>query len=321
MTETRAGTAQIAQVEQATGIARATLRMWERRYGFPQPGRNESDERIYAPEQIDKLRLVRLMMDRGLRPGRLLAMPIKELLGLQQSHQQQPLAGADDPLLQLLRRHEPGGLLKLLSQWSVMLGLERFLVEKIIPLDTLIGQALECGDLQDFEVQVYAESLKLVLSAAMVHLQPGLADAAPRVMLSPMTDELHGPGLLMAQALLTLERCACVPLGAKLSAARIAAAAAAFDADLLVLSCAPATPAKEATNTLVQLRHTLPGPVQIWHVGSRKAVQKASIPGVMALHDLLDMRAAIARYRATRHHASGHVGGTGITPLTDMDEA
>ena len=47
----------IAAVEQATGIARATLRIWERRYGFPQPGRDLRGERSYPGEQIRKLRL------------------------------------------------------------------------------------------------------------------------------------------------------------------------------------------------------------------------------------------------------------------------
>lgn len=319
MTQTGDAMAQIAQVEQATGIARATLRMWERRYGFPQPERNESDERIYAPEQIEKLRLVRLMMDQGLRPGRLLAMPIEALRALAQRPAPRPaMAGLDDPVLQLLRRHQQAALLALLREWCITLGLERLLVEKIAPLNALTAQALACGDLQAFEAQVYAESLRLVLGTAIFNLQPCLDEAAPRVVLAPM-GEPHGPGVLMAQALLALERCACVPLGARLPAAQIAAAVAAFDARLLVLSCAPATAPKEAMSALVQLRHALPAHVDLWHVGSSKAVQKISIPGVMALHDPLDIRAAIANYRtvpSAAHTPCESRDDTGTTPLS-----
>ena len=60
----------IASVEQATGIARATLRIWERRYGFPQPGRDLRGERSYPDDQVRKLRLIADLMAQGHRPGR-----------------------------------------------------------------------------------------------------------------------------------------------------------------------------------------------------------------------------------------------------------
>ena len=37
----------ISQVERDTGLSKDTLRMWERRYGFPQPSRDEFGERLY----------------------------------------------------------------------------------------------------------------------------------------------------------------------------------------------------------------------------------------------------------------------------------
>ena len=36
----------IAAVERDTGLAKDTLRVWERRYGFPQPVRDAFDERL-----------------------------------------------------------------------------------------------------------------------------------------------------------------------------------------------------------------------------------------------------------------------------------
>ena len=49
----------ISAVERETGIPKDLLRMWERRYGFPLPGRDEHGDRVYPREQIDKLRLLR----------------------------------------------------------------------------------------------------------------------------------------------------------------------------------------------------------------------------------------------------------------------
>ena len=49
-------TLSIAAVERDTGLSKDTLRVWERRYGFPTPGRDTLGERAYPLEQVEKLR-------------------------------------------------------------------------------------------------------------------------------------------------------------------------------------------------------------------------------------------------------------------------
>jgi DNA-binding transcriptional MerR regulator len=44
----------IAEIERETGIKRDTLRVWERRYGFPTPLRNEQGVRMYPSEQLSR---------------------------------------------------------------------------------------------------------------------------------------------------------------------------------------------------------------------------------------------------------------------------
>ena len=41
----------IAAVERDTGLSKDTLRVWERRYNFPQPGRDAHGERLFCTEQ------------------------------------------------------------------------------------------------------------------------------------------------------------------------------------------------------------------------------------------------------------------------------
>src|SRR6478735_862598 len=61
----------IAAVERDTGLSKDTLRVWERRYGFPTPVRDQHDERLYSTDQLEKLRLLRLLIDYGHRPGKI----------------------------------------------------------------------------------------------------------------------------------------------------------------------------------------------------------------------------------------------------------
>ena len=48
--ETDTGLFAIGTVERDTGIGRDRLRIWERRYGFPVPERNEKGETVYSAE-------------------------------------------------------------------------------------------------------------------------------------------------------------------------------------------------------------------------------------------------------------------------------
>jgi hypothetical protein len=53
-------------VAERTGIAAGTIRMWEQRYGFPEPQRLPSGYRRYTPEDVETLRRVQAYRRRGL---------------------------------------------------------------------------------------------------------------------------------------------------------------------------------------------------------------------------------------------------------------
>src|SRR5579883_3237786 len=69
----------IAVVERETGLSKDTLRVWERRYGFPIPARNRHGERVYAEEQVVKLRVLSRLLDLGFRPGQIVHRSLSEL--------------------------------------------------------------------------------------------------------------------------------------------------------------------------------------------------------------------------------------------------
>jgi DICT domain-containing protein len=48
----------ISQVAEQTGLAPGTIRIWEQRFGFPEPRHAPSGHRVYTPEDVRKLRRV-----------------------------------------------------------------------------------------------------------------------------------------------------------------------------------------------------------------------------------------------------------------------
>nr|BFD63771.1 hypothetical protein BdHM001_24520 [Bdellovibrio sp. HM001] len=57
----------IDQVNQLTGLSQATLRNWEKRYGFPKPQRSEGGHRLYDVNEVKKIREVVSLCKGGIK--------------------------------------------------------------------------------------------------------------------------------------------------------------------------------------------------------------------------------------------------------------
>ncbi len=57
----------IGVVARMTGIPVATLRVWERRYGFPDAGRTAGGHRLYSESEVSRLRWVKSTIDEGMQ--------------------------------------------------------------------------------------------------------------------------------------------------------------------------------------------------------------------------------------------------------------
>ena len=92
----------IGVVERDTGIGRDTLRVWERRYGFPEPLRTDRGERMYSEVQLRRLQRIRRLLDQGLRPGKLLPLDDAALDALEAELQPVTPKPVDDTVNALL---------------------------------------------------------------------------------------------------------------------------------------------------------------------------------------------------------------------------
>src|SRR3954469_22974005 len=98
-----------------TGVSSDTLRMWERRYGFPKPERNESQVRVYTDADIERLVLISRALKAGFRSGEVIHRGPAELRGLLASSPRSELESyrhtpTIESLLALLLRDDPDGL-------------------------------------------------------------------------------------------------------------------------------------------------------------------------------------------------------------------
>jgi methanogenic corrinoid protein MtbC1 len=292
----------IADVEQATGIARATLRIWERRYGFPRPGRDARGERSYPPEQVFKLRRVAELMAQGHRPGRLVRLEPAQLdalelpgTGLQAARS--ATAAADDPVLEPLRNHDAVALRSLLEGQVRSAGLAGFICREMPRMNAVVGDAWSCGALQVYEEHLYTECVQQLLRTQIAQLPPAAA-GSPRVLLATFPEESHGLGLLMAQAMFMLEGWACTSLGVRVPVAQVVSACSAFRTDAVGLSFTASANPAHVLRGLEQLRAELPHSVPIWCGGSSPVITRRRIPGVQHVAHVREVPALSAAWRA-----------------------
>jgi MerR family transcriptional regulator, light-induced transcriptional regulator len=292
----------ITAVERDTGISKETLRVWERRYGFPAPSRDAAGERLYPLEQVQRLRLVKRLLDAGHRPGRIVAVPAQELAALLQPPVPASAvdAKAEAPEIAactaLLRGHDVDGLRRALSQAVLRRGLAASISEVFAPLTTRVGELWMSGELQVFEEHIYSELLQLVLRQA-IHALP-TQGRAPRVLLTTLPGEAHALGLLMAEALMSLEGATCLSLGVQTPIAQLPAAAVAHQADVVALSFSGQLPHRAVLDGLAALRKLLPPSIEIWAGGSSRALRMAGgTAGVRCLDGLGVIGSEMERWR------------------------
>jgi len=299
-------TLSIAAVERDTGLSKDTLRVWERRYGFPLPQRDDQGERAYSQQDVEKLRVLRRLLDAGHRPGRIVRQPIEALQALasQAATAMRP-AGADDRpdaelqrFIELVRAHDVEALRGALSQAALRLGIGRFVMERAAPLNELIGASWARGEIEVYEEHLYTESMQVVLRNAIANIPP--ANGGPRVLLTTFPNEAHGLGLLMAEALLALDGCRCWSLGVQTPLLDIVRAAQSQRADIVALSFSPVLNPNQVLDGLAELRATLAEGTEIWAGGRCAVLHRRPPEGVRVLRELDDIPSELARWRDER---------------------
>ncbi len=299
----------ISAVERDTGISKDLLRAWERRYGFPAPLRDLSGERVYPAEQVQRLRLLKRLLDAGHRPGRVVAASheaLEALLRVQTSARQVAETGASllkeqARCIEMLIAHDVDGLRRLLSQAMLRMGLGPCLLELIAPLTGLIGEKWLNGELAIFEEHIYTESLQQLLRQALQSIPRDALAERPRVVLTTLPGEQHGLGLLMVETMLALAGCQCLSLGVQTPLDELIRAANSHKADIVALSFTGILSTGMVQRSLGELRAQLPPGVALWAGGSSQALQRGSgLDGVRRVTALSAIAGEVSRWRAAQ---------------------
>ncbi len=207
----------IGVVSRMTGIPVATLRVWERRYGFPESERTKGGHRIYSGREVDRLRWVKERVDSGMQAGRAVKAlhhhETHEAGEREQRASTTPTIARDRPVgatalaslqerfAQAVLAHDPALADQVLAEVLTIVPVEDVILHVIRPTLVALGQGWVAG-----EVSVATEHLAsyYIRQKLLSWLATGTnARNAPSTVLACAPDDWHEIGLLMLGVLVS----------------------------------------------------------------------------------------------------------------------
>ena len=276
----------IRTIARLTGVREATLRAWERRYGFPRPARGENNYRVYSRDEVEAVRRVAQLLQEGFSASEAIELVRRVPLG------ELPIGA------QLRERF-----------WSAVAVLDTQAADRVLddasvvmtPLALCDGFLLpllrEMADRLDVAREHLASALVRQRLRALV-LAPGPA-TGPRAVLACPAGEIHEGGLLGLGVHLRQLGWRLAVLGADTPVDAIASAARTLEADVVALSVVMPRPPAELEAALAEVVRAVSCPVAVGGPAAKDDVRRVLAAGAHFVETAQDLsEVASARLRA-----------------------
>jgi methanogenic corrinoid protein MtbC1 len=296
-----------------TGLTPHVLRAWERRYRAVSPVRTEGGQRLYSDLDIERLRLLRRLTDRGHAIRRIAPLPIAELARLDEEtgeaeegaassdgagsragEAEQTRAGrAGESLaaaLQATRRLDAVELQAVLERAAVTLGVPVFIDEVVAPALVRVGHGWAEGSLSVAQEHMATAVFRRVLGwLCRVYEVRG---TEPRLVVATAPRQIHELGALMVATSAAAEGWGVTYLGPDLPVADLLSAVEQTGARAVGVSAVYAPEGVDLLAALREMRAGLPERVSLLVGGAATLgiADEAGAAGARVIASLPELR-------------------------------
>lgn len=266
----------IQQLSQEVSIGVDTLRIWERRYGFPRPERDNRGHRCYPEEQVEELRAIRGLQLLGFRPSKIFKISAEERIKLLRQKQGSGVI-ANEALQQLALELGPKEIDHELHQQLQSLGLEGFIQQIAVPLIQVLDYAWVNGSISIAREHLVSDQLEALLKEQLKAGEPD-TDCQQMLFLT-LSGERHKLGLLLSAVLFQRQGISCTFLNEEIPLSEVPPLAEDLGIAVVAVSFSAHYSSRQAKNDLASLRNALSPQIKLIAGGYavRQGVQMANL--------------------------------------------
>lgn len=289
---------------QLSGVSCHLIRIWERRYGALTPCRTDTNRRLYCEEDIDRLRLLKELSERGHGIGHVAKQPTDVLRSLAgRTASPAPLASSKPDLRDYVQAcytatedYSGERLRALLEEARNRFGHRPTVKHLVAPLIQLIGDAWHEGRLRVAHEHLHTVVVRDFLSSPVPGSQTGVN--APEMIISTPCGTRHELGALLVAATARDLGMRVTYLGAELPAEEVAACARERGARIAAVSIVFPKDDPHVLAELQRTRQLLPAECELWLGGTAAEsyiTQLGKTKGLRLLRNLDEVEQALGR--------------------------
>ncbi|MBI5537372.1 MAG: MerR family transcriptional regulator [Deltaproteobacteria bacterium] len=258
----------IQLVSRSTGVTADTLRMWERRYGFPDPKRDLRGNRLYTEDDIERLQHVKRALQAGFKPSEVVSKPLAEVARLvsRAAHVQKDVGrpSRGSTLIDAVVLGDATAARADIRRAALALGPKVFVVDYVAPLVAEIGRLWAAGKLEVHQEHLASDLLCTQLRAMFSSFED---TGTPVVAMATLSGEHHQLGLWMAALYLVAEGARVWMLGPDMPAEQIVRAMQGLNANVAAVSISPSADLHAVRQDLSRMLALLPPGTELWAGG------------------------------------------------------
>jgi len=233
----------IKDIENLTGIKSHTLRIWEQRYGIPQPKRTATNIRYYDDEDLKLLLNVSMLNRNGHKISRLTSLSKQELenLALSLSEVSTDTSIQLESMMGSMFNLDEAAFDRILTSSLLRVGLENTMLELFFPFLKRIGVLWQSGQVNPAFEHFMSNMIRQKVIVAIDGMSIAKKDHAKKFVLFLPENETHELGLLFANYIIRSRGHQTVYLGQNLPYTDVDSIVGQYKSDFImsVLTLAP----------------------------------------------------------------------------------
>jgi len=228
----------IKDLERLSGIKAHTLRMWEKRYGIMDPGRTDTNIRMYGDSDLKKILNVSILNRYGIKISHIAAMEDSELAEkiLIISRDSSDYDSLIENLVIAMMDMDEENFDKLLSRAIMQNGFEETILKIVYPFMEKIGILWQTGAINPAQEHFISNLIRQKMIVAIDSVVPAINPDPKHFLLFLPEGELHELGLLFYNYLLQKRGHKVTYLGQWVPLKDMAAAITVVEIDYLLTS-------------------------------------------------------------------------------------